>query len=129
MRRPYSGHNDEDLVLPATDVRELISGADFDARNVAFWLRSLTIRNYDGANDTVVDIYDQDEGVAVAANQRLSLDIPAGTTAMFDSRRRVSNSLLTLLPQALQYLLLQHMRQVLPVTLMEVSNASNLYSK
>ena len=84
MRRPYSGHNDEDLVLPATDVRELISGADFDARNVAFWLRSLTIRNYDGANDTVVDIYDQDEGVAVAANQRLSLDIPAGTTAMFD---------------------------------------------
>jgi len=84
MRRPYSGHSDAALVLPATTTNELMTGSNFDGKHVIFWLRNITIRNFNAGNATVIDIYDQDEAVAVAANQRLSLDVPAATTAMFD---------------------------------------------
>ena len=84
MRNHRSGHSDEVLVLPATACRELISGADFDGKHVIFELRGIMVRNYSPGNNAVIDVYDQDEGVAVAANQRLSLDVPAATTAMFE---------------------------------------------
>jgi hypothetical protein len=84
MWRPRSGHSDEALAAPATDVRELISGADFDGKNCKFWLRGLIIYNSDASQDAVVDIYDQDEGAATAANQRLSIVAPFGTTTIVE---------------------------------------------
>ena len=83
MRREYDGYNDEALVDPtATDARELITGSDFDGDGAAFWLRYIIIRNTGVAG--VCEIYDQDEGVAVAANKRFEFDVPATTTTTID---------------------------------------------
>ncbi len=84
MRREYDGYNDEALTDPATDCREIITGADFDGDLSVFRLRYITVRNSDAANDAVIQLYDQDEGVAVSTNLRAVFDIPHGTTQVIE---------------------------------------------
>lgn len=81
--RPYDGYNDEALADPTADCRELITDADFDGNGQEFWLRYIIIRESGGVAG-VLELYDQDEGVAVAANQRTSVDVPASTTTSID---------------------------------------------
>lgn len=82
--RPYDGNTDEALTIPATDCRELITGADFDGENAIFWLRGVIIYNSHASTDAVVDVYDQDEGVAVAANQKFTIIAPFGVTTIVE---------------------------------------------
>lgn len=84
MKRPVSGRTDEALTIPATDCRELISGLNPDGEKSTFWLRWVAIYNSHATDDAVVDIYDQDENVATAANQRLTIVAPAGTTTVVE---------------------------------------------
>jgi len=81
MRIPLSGYNDAVLT---TTVVEIISGEDFDGEGVVFWLRSLMIYNSHASIDAIVDLYDQDEGAVVAANQRGTIIAPYGTTTVVD---------------------------------------------
>lgn len=81
-RRDINGRSDEDLTTPGADCRELISGADFDGELATFHLLGMIIYNSDGAADAVIDIYDQDEGVAVAANQQFTVVAPFGVTTI-----------------------------------------------
>ena len=83
MRREYDGFNDAAVVAPATSV-ELITGADFAADGATFWLRYVVIRNSSAAVDGILELYDQDEGAAVAANKRFEFDIPASTTTVLE---------------------------------------------
>lgn len=84
MRRPISGNTDEALTTPGADCRELISGLNPNGDNATFWCRGIIIYNSHAADDAVVDVYDQDEGVAVAANQRFTIIAPAGTTTVVE---------------------------------------------
>lgn len=83
-RIPADGYNDEALTIPATDVREFISGADFDGEEMVFWLRHLTIANEHATETATVEVYDQNEAVATAANQRLTLLCPPNATTIFE---------------------------------------------
>lgn len=80
MRREYDGYNDEALADPTADCREIITGADFNGEGSTFWLRYIIIRNSHATADAVVNVYDQDEGVAVNTNLRFVFDAPASTT-------------------------------------------------
>jgi len=82
--RPYDGHSDEALADPTVDCRELITGADFDGEEATFWCRGIVVKNDHAADDAVLSLYDQNEGVAVAANQKGSYDIPAATTVFIE---------------------------------------------
>ncbi len=85
MRRDYDGFNDEAMVSPtATECRELISDANFDLDGAVFWLRYIIIRNSSAAVDGILEVYDQDEAVAVAANKRFEFDVPASTTTVLE---------------------------------------------
>lgn len=77
-----SGNTDEALTIPATDCRELL-GSTINA-NRHFWLRSVWVYNSHATDATVVQIYDQDETVATAANERLVMRIPALTLQVID---------------------------------------------
>ena len=78
-----SGHNDEALTIPATDVRELISGLDPNGDGKIFYLKKLVLANEHATEEGVVELYDQDEGAATAANQRLApIHVPAGDTVI-----------------------------------------------
>jgi hypothetical protein len=81
-RRDLSGHNDEALADPTADARELITGANFDGESATFHLRGLWFYNADLANDAVIELFDQDEGVAVALNGRGVIACPAGVTTV-----------------------------------------------
>jgi len=81
--RPYDGYSDEAMANPTADVRELISGADFDGNGQEFWLRYIIARESGGA-DAILEVYDQNEGVAVAASLRFVVDIPKSTTTMIE---------------------------------------------
>jgi len=80
MRREISGNTDEALTTPGVDCRELISGLDINGDASTFWCRGIIIYNSHAADDAVVAVFDQDEAVAVAANQRFTIVAPAGTT-------------------------------------------------
>ena len=82
--RPISGFSDEAMADPTADCRELISGADFDGAGQEFWLRYIIIRNSHAADDAVLEVYDQNEGVAVGANLRFVADVPASTTTTIE---------------------------------------------
>ncbi len=82
MKKAISGNSDEALTIPATDCRELITGADFDGQMAVFHCLGIIVYNSHADTDSVVDIYDQDEAVAVAASQRLTLICPFGVTTM-----------------------------------------------
>ncbi len=85
MRREYDGYNDEAIVDPAaTECRELISGADFDGEGAIFWLRYIIVRNSSAATAGILELYDQDEAVAVAADKRFEFDIPASATTVLE---------------------------------------------
>jgi len=81
MRVPLSGYNDENLT---TTVKEIISGEDFDGDAVTFWLRGVAITNEHATETALVDLYDQDEGSATAANQRGSVICPPNATTVVD---------------------------------------------
>lgn len=81
-RWDLSGRSDEALTIPATDCRELITGADFDGELATFHLLGIIIYNSHVSTDTVVDIYDQDEAAAVATNQQLTIVTPFGVTTI-----------------------------------------------
>jgi len=83
-RIPVSGYNDEALTVPATDMREIISGEDFDGEGVVFWLRGMAIGNEHATETAVVELADQDEGALTAANQRGVFICPANATTVFD---------------------------------------------
>jgi len=84
-RYPISGYNDEALTAPATDVREIVApGYDLDGRGRVFWLRGISITNEHSTNDAVVELWEQDEGAAVAANQRSTIYVPASSTVHVD---------------------------------------------
>jgi len=84
MRIPISGYNDEALTAPATDMREIISGEDFDGDNVTFWLRGMSIGNEHATETAVVELADQDEGTLTAANQRGVFICPPNSTTIFE---------------------------------------------
>jgi hypothetical protein len=83
-RRDYDGYNDEALTDPTVDCRELITGADFDAGGQIFWLRYIIIRNSHATDDAILEVYDQNEGVAVAINLRFTADLPANATTVIE---------------------------------------------
>ena len=82
--RPYDGYSDEAMADPTADCREIINNSDFDIEGGSFWLRYIIVRNSDVANDAVLELYDQDEGVAVGANKRGEFDVPAEATTVLD---------------------------------------------
>ena len=84
MRREYDGYSDEAMADPTADCRELITGANFDGSGQEFWLRYIIIRNSHAADDAILEVYDQNEGVAVGANLRFVADVPASTTTTIE---------------------------------------------
>ena len=83
MRIPVSGRNDEALTIPATDMREVISGLDIDGAGMTFALTYLIIAN-EGTTTAVVEIADQDEAAITAANQRFTVHVAPGDTAIVE---------------------------------------------
>jgi len=81
-RRDYDGNNALAMIDPTAGVRELIAGANFDGEACTFWLRSLVIRNT--GVDGVLEVYDQNAAVAVAANKKLDIDVPANSTTVVE---------------------------------------------
>lgn len=71
-RIPVSGHNDEALTVPGTDMRELISGLDPDGDGKVFYLKKAMFANEHATQVGVIEFADQDEAAITAANQRLS---------------------------------------------------------
>lgn len=84
MRRDLSGRSDEAMTTPGADCRELISGADFDGENAIFHLKGVIIYNSHASADGVLQLYDQDEGVAVAANEQFTIVAPFGVTTIVE---------------------------------------------
>lgn len=84
MRVPLSGYNDEALTIPATDMREIISGEDFDGDAVTFWLRGMSIGNEHATETATVELADQDEAAITAANQRGVFLCPPNATTVFE---------------------------------------------
>jgi hypothetical protein len=78
MKKPLSGNTDEALTIPATDCRELISGANFDGQGAVFHCLAMWFYNSHATTDSVVQVYDQDEAAATAANERFSIVCPFG---------------------------------------------------
>ena len=71
MGRIYvSGHNDEALTVPGTDMREVISGLDPDGDGRIFYATSLSVANEHATETAVIEMADQDEAAITAANQR-----------------------------------------------------------
>ena len=83
MSREYDGYNDEAVVAPAT-LKQIITGANFDAEGAIFWLRYIVVRNSSAAVDGVFEVYDQVEGAAAAASKRFEFDVPANATTVFE---------------------------------------------
>lgn len=81
---PLSGYNDEAFTAPATDVREMITSADFDGRNRIFWLRGFIVANEHATQVSVYEFYDQNEAAATAANQRGTVILPANASTHVD---------------------------------------------
>ena len=69
-RIPVSGHTDEALAAPGTDMREVISGLDPDGDGRIFYLTYLSVGNEHATETAVVELADQDEAGITAANQR-----------------------------------------------------------
>ena len=82
MKKAVSGNSDEALTTPGADCRELITGADFDGQLAVFHCLAIWVYNSHASSDAVVDVYDQDEAAATAANQRFTLICPFGVTTM-----------------------------------------------
>ena len=80
--RSYDGFNDAALVDPTAATVELITGSDLDGEGAIFWLRYIIIRNSDLAVAAIVEVYDQNEGVAVGTNLRFTFDAPANSTTL-----------------------------------------------
>jgi len=66
MRYAKSGYNDEALT---TTAKQILTPGITSGR--VFWLRGVVITETGGTVDATVKIYDQAEGTAVAANQRV----------------------------------------------------------
>jgi len=81
-RIPVSGVNDEALEQAATDCREVISGLDPDGDGRIFYLTSLTVSNELTSAAVTVELWDQDETSATAANQRGAIVIGPGDTVI-----------------------------------------------
>jgi hypothetical protein len=81
MREPFSGYNDEALT---TTVKSISSDGDFSGKGRVFWLRGIVISNSHASETGIVDLYDQDEGSATAANQRGSVICPPNSTTTID---------------------------------------------
>ena len=69
-RIPVSGHNDEALTVPGTDMREVISGLDPSSDGRIFYLTSLSVANEHATETAVIELADQAEAAITAANQR-----------------------------------------------------------
>lgn len=82
-RYPHSGNTDEALTTPAVDCRELL-GTGFRQANRTFQCRSIWVYNSHATEDATVQVYDQAEGVAVAANERFAFQVPAQTTVIVE---------------------------------------------
>ena len=83
MRIPVTGRNDQALQAPGSGQREVISGLDIDGVGMTFCLRWLLIAN-EGTTAAVVEITDQDEAAITAANQRFTVHVAPGDTAMVE---------------------------------------------
>ena len=85
MKNPLSGTNDEALTTVGTDVRELITGTDFDGDGRTFRLKGLSFINEHAAASGIVELADQDEAAITAANQRPpSIYVLAETSVIID---------------------------------------------
>ena len=82
-RRDISGRSDEAMTTPGAACREIMSGEDFNGENCTFHLIFIIIYNSHATDAAVVDIYDQDEAAATAANQRWTIIAAAGSTTVF----------------------------------------------
>ncbi|MBW2559624.1 MAG: hypothetical protein JRE40_02090 [Deltaproteobacteria bacterium] len=81
VRHKFSGYNDEALT---TTVKSISSDADFATKGRVFWLKGISISNTHASETGLVDLYDQDEGAIVAANQRGSILCPPNSTTVVD---------------------------------------------
>ena len=82
MSRRYarSGNTDEALTTPAADCRQLLSVPGGGLRlNRTYWAKAIWIYNSHATQTAVVQVYDQAEGAAVAANERLAFPVPPAT--------------------------------------------------
>ncbi len=78
-----SGCSDEALTIPATDVREMMTGGFKDASRI-FWARHFWVTNSHATTTALVQIYDQDEGAATAANEKFSFYAPPQVTTVVE---------------------------------------------
>jgi len=86
-RYPRSGNTDEALTAPATDVRELLGDGfhtDPNGNTRKFRLRSVWAYNSHATDTALIQVYDQDEGVAVAANEKFAFPVPPETYVKID---------------------------------------------
>lgn len=85
MRVPLSGNNDEALDVKATDIRELISGEDFDGEGVVFHCRGIIITNSHATETSSIEIWDSDEDDGgTPTGQIMTLLCPPKATTVFD---------------------------------------------
>lgn len=78
-----SGHNDEALTVPGTDMRELITGLDPDGDGKIFYLKKAIFANEHATEVGVVEFADDDEAAITAANQRgAPIHVPAQDTVI-----------------------------------------------
>lgn len=82
-RYERNGRTDEALTTSAVDVRELL-GAGFSQTSRKLRLRFVWVYNSHATDDGVVTLWDQAEGVAVAANERFSFVAPASSFTMIE---------------------------------------------
>lgn len=81
-RYPRSGNSDAALTTPAVQVREVLGEEITPSRY--FWLRNLWVLNTSAATAALVQVYDQDEAAATAANERLAFYVPTTTLVSID---------------------------------------------
>ena len=80
-RHAFSGYNDEALT---TTVKSISSDGDFSTKGQVFWLRGVTLTNEHATQTGLIDLYDQDEAAATAANQRAAIQVEALTTVVVE---------------------------------------------
>ena len=83
-RIPIFGNNDEVLTIPATDMRELISGSDPDGDGRILYLTREEYTNEHATEVGLIERADQNEAAITAANQRGAVQVPPADTVILE---------------------------------------------
>lgn len=83
QRYSRSGNSVEALTTPAADCRAILAVGGFTTGRI-FWCKFIWVYNSSAVTDAVIQLFDQDEAVAVAANERFSFIAPKAAGTMID---------------------------------------------